>query len=69
MCNLYRLAKEHAEVARHFRVRNALIGANLSAQVYPGYPGAVVAGGELRQMTWASRFRSRARRMAPAAVA
>ena len=52
MCNLYRLAKEHAEVARHFRVRNALIGANLPAQVYPGYPGAVVAGGELRQMTW-----------------
>ena len=52
MCNLYRLAKEHAEVARHFRVRNAIIGANLPAQVYPGYPGAVIAGGELRQMTW-----------------
>lgn len=41
-----------AEVAGLFRVVNAAGGANLPAEVYPGYPALVIAGGELRQMTW-----------------
>lgn len=56
MCNLYRMTKASAEVARLFRVDDLLGGANLGAEVYPGYPGAVVArsetGGALRRMTW-----------------
>ncbi len=57
MCTLYRMTKASAEVARLFRVDDLLAGANLGAEVYPGYPGAVVArsdkdGGALRRMTW-----------------
>lgn len=56
MCNLYRITKGSAEVARLFQVEDAMAGANLGAEVYPGYPGAVVARGErgaaLRRMTW-----------------
>lgn len=52
MCTLYRLTKPSAEIARLFRVEDRLAGANLGAEVYPGYPGAVVADGALRRMTW-----------------
>ena len=54
MCNLYRMTKPHAEAARLF---NALVGqvGNADRDVYSGYPGLVVAGGELRSMSWASR--------------
>lgn len=52
MCNLYQMTKTSAEVARLFAVDDLLVGANLGAEVYPGYPGAVVANGALRQMTW-----------------
>ncbi|MXO75008.1 hypothetical protein GRI40_07215 [Altererythrobacter aerius] len=52
MCNLYRMTKATAEVARLFGVQNAMTGANLGEEVYPGYPGAVVAQGDLRRMTW-----------------
>lgn len=52
MCNLYRMTKGTAEIAQLFRVEDRMAGANLGADVYPGYPGAVVAGGELRRMTW-----------------
>lgn len=52
MCNLYRMTKATAEIARLFRVKDAMAGANLGAEVYPGYPGAVVADGALRRMTW-----------------
>lgn len=52
MCNLYRMTKGTAEIARLFRVEDRMAGANLSAEVYPGYPGAVVAEGTLRRMTW-----------------
>ena len=56
MCNLYRMTKAHAEVARLFRVEDRMAGANLGAEVYPGWPGAVVArsetGGALRRMIW-----------------
>ena len=52
MCNLYRMAKNHAEVAKWFSAINELGGANFGEDVYPGYPGAVIAEGKARQMTW-----------------
>lgn len=51
MCNLYRMTKPHAETARLFNVALGQIG-NAGGEVYPGYPGLVVADGELRSMTW-----------------
>lgn len=52
MCNLYRMTKNKDEVAKWFDAVEALGGANFGEEVYPGYPGLVVAGGEVRQMTW-----------------
>ena len=52
MCNLYRMTKNKDEVAAWFDAVNELGGANFGAEVYPGYPGAVVAGGTLKQMNW-----------------
>jgi putative SOS response-associated peptidase YedK len=56
MCNLYRLARAPEEVARMFAAR-VVQGANLPGEVYPGYPGLVVARGEdsalaAGPMTW-----------------
>lgn len=51
MCNLYTTQKSAAEIASLFRVE-ADIGANFAEEVYPGYPGAVVANGQLRSMVW-----------------
>ncbi len=51
MCNLYRMTKGTVEVARLFEVEPDL-SANYAAEVYPGYPGLVVAGGRARAMTW-----------------
>ena len=52
MCNLYRMTKNKDEVAAWFDAVNELGGANFGEEVYPGYPGAVVAGGRLKQMNW-----------------
>lgn len=52
MCNLYRMTKNVDEVAKWFSANHAATGANLGAEVYPGYPGAVIAGGEVRSMIW-----------------
>lgn len=52
MCNLYRMTRTTSEVAKWFDAIDAMGGANFGAEVYPGYPGAVVAGGKVRQMTW-----------------
>lgn len=52
MCNLYRMSKNVDEVAKWFSANNAATGANLGAEVYPGHPGAVIAGGEVRSMVW-----------------
>jgi len=52
MCNLYRMTKATAEIARLFRVEDRTGGANFGDEVYPGYPGAVVAEGAVRRMTW-----------------
>jgi len=51
MCNLYRMTKGTAEVARLFAVE-ADPGANFAQEVYPGYPGLVVAEGRARAMHW-----------------
>lgn len=51
MCNLYRMTKGHAEVARLFTASLGSTG-NVGEEVYPGYPGLVVAQGELRSMAW-----------------
>ncbi|MEL7447326.1 MAG: SOS response-associated peptidase family protein, partial [Pseudomonadota bacterium] len=52
MCNLYRMTRTKDEVAKWFESIEALGGANFGDDVYPGYPGAVVVGGVLKQMTW-----------------
>jgi putative SOS response-associated peptidase YedK len=52
MCNLYRMTKNADEVAKWFAVTNEAAGANFGAEVYPGYPGLVVAEGCVRQMAW-----------------
>lgn len=51
MCNLYRMTKATDEVARWFRADPSRAG-NAASEVYPGYTGLVVAGGELRSMVW-----------------
>lgn len=51
MCNLYRLDKALAEIAKLFRVPN-VPGLNFAHEVHPGYTGLVIAGGQMRTMTW-----------------
>ena len=51
MCNLYRMTKATAEVANLFKAAHGSVG-NFASEVYPGYPGLVVAKGELRSMVW-----------------
>lgn len=52
MCNLYRMTQTRSEVAAWFDAVDAAEGANFGEEVYPGYPGLVVAGGAVRAMTW-----------------
>lgn len=51
MCNLYRMTKSTAEVARLFAVEQGA-PANFAAEVYPGAPGLVVAEGRTAAMVW-----------------
>ena len=51
MCNLYRMTKGVDEIARLFGAKPDR-GANFGEEVYPGYPGLIVAGGDVRAMTW-----------------
>jgi len=51
MCNLYRMTKGVDEVARLFAVEPDQ-GANFADELYPGYPGLVVAEGTARAMNW-----------------
>ena len=51
MCNLYRMTKGVDEIARLFAAEPAR-GANFAKEVYPGYPGLVVAEGFARVMNW-----------------
>lgn len=52
MCNLYRMTKGKDEIAGWFDAEDALGGANFGEEVYPGYPGAVVADGAVQSMNW-----------------
>ena len=58
MCNLYRMTKAHQEVARLFNAELGSVG-NAATEVYPGYPGLVMAGGTLRSMVWGFPFKPR----------
>ena len=51
MCNLYRLHSGTAAIARLF---DAVAGteSNRGDEIYPGYPGLVLAEGVVRTMTW-----------------
>lgn len=51
MCNLYRLRANQAEVA-HIFAAEAVPGVNHADEVYPGYPGLVVAHGRVGAMNW-----------------
>ncbi len=51
MCNLYRLKGGTAEIASLFQATPSP-GANYGEEVYPGYPGLVIADGWARTMTW-----------------
>lgn len=51
VCNNYRMKRATAEVADLFGARFDP-GVNYAAEVYPGYPGLVAAGGVVRSMTW-----------------
>lgn len=51
MCNLYRMTKGVDEIAHLFDAV-AQVGTNFAAEVYPGYPGLVVAEGRTRSMAW-----------------
>lgn len=51
MCNLYRMNASTTEVAQLFDAIECG-PTNAGAEVYPGYPGVVVASGEVRSMTW-----------------
>jgi putative SOS response-associated peptidase YedK len=52
MCNLYRMTKSTTEVANLFKAVVGEVGNAGGGDVYPGYPGLVIANGELRSMTW-----------------
>lgn len=52
MCNLYRMTKNVDEVALWFDAVEASQGANFAGEVYPGYPGVVIAEGAVRRMNW-----------------
>ena len=51
MCNLYKMTKTVAEVAKLFGAVADPPG-NAGDTVYPGTPGIVVANGRVRQMVW-----------------
>lgn len=51
MCNLYRMTSTTSEVANLFGVE-AHSHANYAQEVYPGYPGLVIAEGRARAMNW-----------------
>jgi len=55
MCNLYRMSKSANEVADFFAAiaRDMRVSpGNAPAEIYPGYPGMVLADGALQSMAW-----------------
>ena len=51
MCNLYRMTRTVDEIAKLFAVEPER-GGNFGEEVYPGYPGLVVAEGKAQAMNW-----------------
>ena len=51
MCNLYRMNAPIEAIAKLF-LADEQKGANFSNEIYPGYPGVVVADGVARTMAW-----------------
>ncbi|MXO58356.1 hypothetical protein GRI89_02195 [Altererythrobacter salegens] len=51
MCNLYRMTKTVDEIAKLFDA-DVTAGSNAGGEVYPGYPGVVVAEGKVQTMHW-----------------
>lgn len=51
MCNLYRMRAASEEVANIFSAAVGEVG-NAGGDVYPGYPGMVIAEGRAEQMVW-----------------
>lgn len=51
MCNLYRMTRSVDEIAQLFDAIPDR-GANFGEEVYPGYPGLVIAEGRARTMSW-----------------
>jgi putative SOS response-associated peptidase YedK len=51
MANLYRMTKATAEVANWFDAKLGSVG-NAATEIYPGYPGLVLAAGKVRSMIW-----------------
>lgn len=56
MCNLYRMKSGRAEVAGTFAAVAVGAAGNAPDEIYPGYPGLVVADGQLQQMSWGFPF-------------
>ncbi|MBH5323233.1 SOS response-associated peptidase [Aurantiacibacter sediminis] len=56
MCNLYKMSKSQDEVAHFFDAiaqdMSVAPGGNAPEEIYPGYPGMVLAEGKLQQMVW-----------------
>jgi putative SOS response-associated peptidase YedK len=55
MCNLYRLTHSADEVAKFFAAMEQdvrVIPGNAASEVYPGYPGLVLADDAVRPMAW-----------------
>lgn len=51
MCNVYRMTAPREAVASLFGVAVGQ-GTNFAEEVYPGYNGLVLTGGQVRAMTW-----------------
>ncbi len=55
MCNLYRMNQSRTEVADFFSsiAQDMRVApGNAPAEIYPGYPGLVLAEGQIQQMAW-----------------
>lgn len=58
MCNLYRMTRTVDEVAHLFDAL-AESGSNAGGEVFPGYPGMVLAEGRVKTMHWGFPFATR----------
>lgn len=61
MCNLYRMDRPTAEVAKLFSASSIMPG-NVALEIYPGRPGLVFTNDALRSMAWGFPFRQISKR-------